>query len=96
VRERPIPSSCRCSLPIPLRNNRGPLTASGIYQIIIRRGRRAGLAVYPHRFRHHFSHTRLDQDGPVAGERLVLATDAVPLRRQRPISSCTGGQRPRA
>jgi integrase len=44
--------------------NRGPLTASGIYQVITRRGRQAGIAVYPHRFRHHFSHTWLDRGGP--------------------------------
>jgi site-specific recombinase XerD len=44
-------------------NNRGPLTASGIYQVIARRGRQAGVAVYPHRFRHHFSHTWLDRGG---------------------------------
>ena len=37
-------------------SNPGPLTASGIYQIITRRGRQAGVVVHPHRFRHHFSH----------------------------------------
>jgi integrase len=45
-------------------NNRGQLTASGIYQIITRRGCQAGVVVYPHRFRHHFSHTWLDCGGP--------------------------------
>jgi integrase/recombinase XerD len=45
-------------------NNRGPLTPSGIYQIITRRGHQAGVVVYPHRFRHHFSHTWLDRGGP--------------------------------
>jgi integrase/recombinase XerD len=45
-------------------NNRGPLTASGIYQVIVRRGRECGIEVYPHRFRHHFSHTWLDRGGP--------------------------------
>ncbi len=44
-------------------NNRGPLTANGIYQMIVRRGRQCGVAVYPHRFRHHFSHTWLDRGG---------------------------------
>jgi site-specific recombinase XerD len=39
-------------------NSRGPLmTAAGIYQAVARRGRQAGVSVYPHRFRHHFSHT---------------------------------------
>ena len=45
-------------------NWRGPLTASGIYQVIARRGMQAGVAVYPHRFRHHFSHTWLVRGGP--------------------------------
>ena len=44
-------------------NNRGPLTATGIYQVAARRGRQAGVTVYPHRFRHHFSHTWLDRGG---------------------------------
>jgi integrase len=41
-------------------NNRPPMTANCIYQMIARRGRQCGLTVYPHRFRHHFSHTWLD------------------------------------
>ena len=44
-------------------NSRGPLTATGIYQVVARRGRQAGVTVYPHRFRHHFSHTWLDRGG---------------------------------
>jgi site-specific recombinase XerD len=43
--------------------NREPLTATGIYQMIARRGRQCGVAAFPHRFRHHFSHTWLDR-GP--------------------------------
>ena len=43
--------------------NRGPLTASGIYQMVARRGRQCGVDVFPHRFRHHFSHTWLDRGG---------------------------------
>ena len=45
-------------------NNRGPLTASGVYQVIARRGRECGIGAFPHRFRHHFSHTWLDRGGP--------------------------------
>jgi integrase len=45
-------------------SNRGPMTASGIYQMIARRGRQCGVDLYPHRFRHHFSHTWLDRGGP--------------------------------
>ena len=44
-------------------SNRGPVTANGIYQMIARRGRQCGMAVYPHRFRHHCSHTWLDRGG---------------------------------
>ena len=39
------------------------MTASGIYQVIVRRGRQCGIDVFPHRFRHHFSHTWLDHGG---------------------------------
>ena len=42
---------------------RGPLTGNGIYQMVKRRGEQAGVDVYPHRFRHHFSHTWLDRGG---------------------------------
>ncbi len=45
-------------------NNREPLTAAGIYQLIARRGRQCGVDAFPHRFRHHFSHTWLDRGGP--------------------------------
>src|ERR1022692_349284 len=44
-------------------SNRGTMTASGIYQVIARRGRECGIEVFPHRFRHHFSHTWLDRGG---------------------------------
>jgi site-specific recombinase XerD len=44
-------------------SSRGPLTPTGIYQIIARRGRQCGVTAYPHRFRHHFSHTWLDRGG---------------------------------
>ena len=42
---------------------RGPLTPNGIYQMVTRRGEQAGVRVYPHRFRHHFSHTWLERGG---------------------------------
>jgi len=45
-------------------NNREPLTATGVYQMVTRRGGQASVAAYPHRFRHHFSHTWLDRGGP--------------------------------
>jgi len=43
--------------------SRGPLTASGIYQVIARRGRQCGISAFPYRFRHHFSHTWPDRGG---------------------------------
>jgi integrase/recombinase XerD len=42
---------------------RGPMTSSGLYQAIARRGRQCGINVAPHRFRHHFSHAWLDRGG---------------------------------
>jgi integrase/recombinase XerD len=45
-------------------SNRGPVSATGIYEMVKRRGKQAGVHVYPHRFRHHFSHTWLDRGGP--------------------------------
>ena len=53
-------------------NNREPLTAAGIYQMTARRGRQAGVDAFPHRFRHHFSHTWLDRGGP-EGDLMELA-----------------------
>jgi site-specific recombinase XerD len=44
-------------------NNRGPLTRAGIYQAVVRRGQQCGVAAYPQRFRHHFSHTWLERGG---------------------------------
>jgi integrase len=45
-------------------HNLGPMTANGIYQMITRRDRQAGVDAWPRRFRHHFSHTWLDCGGP--------------------------------
>ena len=44
--------------------NREALTAAGIYQMTGRRGRQCGVDAFPHRCRHHFSHTWLDRGGP--------------------------------
>jgi site-specific recombinase XerD len=41
----------------------GPMTPSGVYQMVKRRGREAGVAVNPHKFRHDFSHRWLDNGG---------------------------------
>jgi hypothetical protein len=60
---------CTVTLPVAgLRRTRGetgfnlrPMTANGIYQMIARRGRQAGVDAWT--FRHHFSHTWLDRGG---------------------------------
>ena len=69
-------------------NNRDPMTASGIYQVIARRGHQCGVQVFPHRFRHHFQpHLAGPRRGgrrPDGAQRLDLSPDAPPLRRQRP------------
>ena len=62
--------------------SREPLTAVGIYQMITRRGRQVGVAAYPHRFRHHFSHTWLDRGGP-EGDLMELAGWASPQMLRR-------------
>jgi site-specific recombinase XerD len=41
----------------------GPMTSSGIAQMIERRGREAGVDINPHKFRHTFSHNWLDNGG---------------------------------
>jgi integrase/recombinase XerD len=57
--------------------NRGPMSASGIYQAIVWRGRQCGIEVFPHRFRHHFSHTWLDRGG---AEGDLMELNGPPLR----------------
>jgi integrase len=49
----------------------GPMTASGIYQVTVRRGRQCGIEVFPHRFRHLISHTWLDH-ASAAGDLMEL------------------------
>jgi site-specific recombinase XerD len=43
--------------------NRPPMTANGIYQMVARRSERLGIHMYPHKFRHTFSHNWLDNGG---------------------------------
>lgn len=38
---------------------RGPLTDYGIYQMLERRGKQAGVKIHPHQFRHWYAHTFL-------------------------------------
>jgi len=66
-------------------NGRGPMTTAGIYQAVARRGRQCGITVYPHRFRHHFSHTWLDRGG--AGRDLMELNGWTSPRRCSPATA---------
>ena len=56
--------------------------------MIVRRGRQAGVDAWPHRFRHHFSHTWLGPRGGTEGDLMELngwsSRRCSPLRGQRP------------
>jgi site-specific recombinase XerD len=43
--------------------SKGAMTSSGVYRMIWRRGKEAGVKVHPHQFRHTFSHVWLDNGG---------------------------------
>lgn len=43
--------------------NRGVLTRTGIYQMVVRRGQQLGLDISPHMFRHTFGHKYLNAGG---------------------------------
>jgi integrase/recombinase XerD len=70
---------------------RGPLTANGIYQMVKRRGGQAGVEVWPHRFRHHFSHTWLDRGG-TEGDLMELNGWSSPQMLQRYGGSVRGAR----
>jgi site-specific recombinase XerD len=74
-------------------NNRGPMTANGIYQMVVRRGRQCGVSVHPHRFRHHFSHTWLDRGG-AEGDLMELNGWASPQMLLRYGASARGAGTP--
>jgi hypothetical protein len=57
------------------------MTANGIYQLSVRRGRQAGVDAWTHRFRHHFSHTWLDRGGAEGGMELNGWSSPQMLRR---------------
>jgi site-specific recombinase XerD len=70
---------------------RGPLTANGIHQMVRRRGEQAGVQVWPHRFRHHFSHAWLDRGG-AEGDLMELNGWSSPQMLQRYGGSVRGAR----
>ena len=72
-------------------NNRGPMTGNGIYQMVARRGKQCGVDVWPHRFRHHFSHTWLDRGG-AEGDLMELNGWSSPQMLQRYGGSARGAR----
>ena len=70
---------------------RGALTPNGIYQMVRRRGEQAGVDVWPHRFRHHFSHTWLDRGG-AEGDLMELNGWSSPQMLQRYGGSVRGAR----
>ncbi len=71
--------------------DRGPLTRDGIYQMVKRRGDQAGVKVYPHRFRHHFSHSWLDRGG-AEGDLMELNGWSSPQMLERYGGSARGAR----
>jgi integrase/recombinase XerD len=71
--------------------DRGPLTRDGIYQMIKRRGAQAGVRVYPHRFRHHFSYTWLERGG-AEGDLMELNGWSSPQMLKRYGASARGAR----
>ena len=79
-------------------DNRGPMTASGIYQVVRRGrpGRSSGVAApVPAPLQPHLAGPRRAGRRPDGAERLVLPADAPPLRRQRPHRARPPQLRPR-
>jgi site-specific recombinase XerD len=70
---------------------RGPLSPNGIYQMVRRRGEQAGVDMWPHRFRHHFSHTWLDRGG-AEGDLMELNGWSSPQMLQRYGGSVRGAR----
>src|SRR3984957_13892618 len=62
MRERARPPMARASA-LWLGVRGGPMTSSGVYQMIERRASQAGVRLHPHMFRHTFSHNWLDRGG---------------------------------
>jgi hypothetical protein len=69
----------------------GRSPATGIYQMVRRRGEQAGVEMWPHRFRRHFSHTWLDRGG-AEGDLMELNGWSSPQMLQRYGGSARGAR----
>ena len=67
-----------------------PMTANGIYQMIVRCGQQCGVDAWPHRFRHHFSHTWLDRGGPEDDLMELNGWTSPQMLRRYGASACIG------
>jgi integrase/recombinase XerD len=70
---------------------RGPLDRSGIYQLVVRRGRECGVRLYPHRFWRHLAHTWLDRGG-AEGDLMELSGWVSPQMLTRYGASARGAR----
>lgn len=72
--------------------NRAPMTASGIYQMVARRGGECGVTVHPHKFRAPLlpllAGSGRGRGGSDGAERVDVSADAAPLRGER--QECAG------
>jgi integrase len=69
------------------------MTANGIYRMIARCGQRCGVNVWPHRFRHQFSHTCLDRRGEEGDLMGLNGWSSLPMLRRYGASRSTLARR---
>lgn len=74
--------------------NRGELGSDGIYQVVKRRARQAGISLHPHKLRHTFAHMWLEGEGR-EGDLMELAGWSSPSMVRR-YGKGLAGERARA
>lgn len=61
---------------------RGPMSASGIYQVVVRRGGMLGMKLHPHMFRHTFAHEFRAQGGSETDLMNIMGWDSPEMARR--------------